>query len=113
MLEGAKARWVLSAKAKLDPKNQEGLGHTSVVKLQDLSFFGMESPGSNEAGRVPRGYLTGTGSSHFLHRGKGSHSQDGYQEKWPLERIKSKSSSTFCLSSSLLGLPCLSFLIEK
>lgn len=64
MLEGAKARWVYHPKLnlQLDPKSQEGLGYTS-VKLQDLSFFGVKSPGSNESGRMFRGYLTARGYS--------------------------------------------------
>jgi hypothetical protein len=50
MWEGVKAKWEYHPKLnlQLDPKSQEGL--VVVVKLQDLSFFGVESPGSNEAG---------------------------------------------------------------
>lgn len=46
MLEGAKAKWVYHPKLnlQLDPKSQEGL--VVRVKLQDLGFFGVESPGS-------------------------------------------------------------------
>lgn len=50
MWEGVKAKWEYHPKLnlQLDPKSQEGL--VVVVKFQDLSFFGVESPGSNEAG---------------------------------------------------------------
>lgn len=63
MWEGVKAKWEYHPKLnlQLDPKSQEGL--VVVVKLQDLSFFGVESPGSNEAGGVLRGCIIAMGYS--------------------------------------------------
>lgn len=71
----------------------------------------MESPGSNEAGRVPRGYLTGTGSSwqtlvelSFSTQRKGKP-----QSRWLPGEVASWKDQVkiifHFLSSSLLGLP--------